>query len=337
VLRALCHSDKTGWTDISDLARVSDLRADPESLVWGEVDVADLGPSDRETMIEEFELDPMAVDDALRPRQRPKLESYDRHRFAVLHQLYELDEHLEKRQISCFVGDAYMLIVHEGAGAALTEARGRLQRDEYTRLGPLYLLYTLVDTIVDEYQQHADRLEEKIETIEDHLVHAASRADETDSSRLRRHRVKGVQLDVYAVKQQLARLRRYAVPLERVLRLIVTNDKGLLSKDARRLFRDVHDHTERIADQIHQVDALSQAVLDLTRGEQAEDLNETQKKLSAWAAIFAIPTVIAGIYGMNYRLFPAARPNEFGFWFAIGLMAAASLALYAYFKNKEWI
>ena len=336
MLRALCHSDETGWTDITDLSTVSDLRADPASLVWGEVDVADLGSNDRETMIEEFELDPMAVDDALRPRQRPKLESYDRHRFAVLHQLYELDEHLEKRQISCFVGDDYMLIVHEGAGEALTEARSRLQRDEYTRLGPLYLLYTLVDTIVDEYQQHADRLEEKIETIEDHVVHAPPRA-RGDSSRMRRRRFKGVQLDVYAVKQQLARLRRYAVPLERVLRLILTSDKGLLAKDVRRLFRDVHDHTERIADQIHQVDALSQAVLDLTRGDQAEDLNETQKKLSAWAAIFAIPTVIAGIYGMNYRLFPPARPNAFGFWFAIGLMALASLALYAYFKNKEWI
>ena len=341
MLRVLCHSEATGWTPVTDVSTVSDLRADRRAgLVWGEIDIDELGRRDIETIAEEFSLDRLALDDAIRPRQRPKLESYEHHHFAVLHELYELQDHLEKRQVSCFVGDDYMLILHEGADRVIDEARDRLTRSNHEPATPLYLLYTLLDTIVDGYQEHADRLEDKVESIEDTVARDAPAAVRGDMpSSARRHRVERVQLEVYSIKQHVARLRRYAVPLERVLHSLITTERERLamSKDARRHFRDVHDHTLRIADQVHQVDVLAQAVLDVIRSEQAENLNEIQKRLTGWAAIFAVPTVIAGIYGMNYRLFPPAEARGSGFWFALGLMAASATTLYLYFKRKEWL
>jgi magnesium transporter len=271
-------------------------------------------------------------------RQRPKLEAYEAHQFAVLHELYEIDGQLEKRQISCFVGDDYTLIIHEGADQLLDEVRIRLGKANFDQLGPTYLLYVLLDAIVDEYQAHADRLEDTIERIEEAAVGGArERVHRTTPSRTQRREDERVQLQLYSIKQQVARLRRYALPLERVLNwLVEKHGRELLPTGTRKLFRDVHDHTLRIADQVRNIDDLAQAVLDLNRSEQAEDLNQIQKKLSGWAAIFAVPTVIAGIYGMNYRLFPH-NDNSFGFWFAVLLMTTCAILLYLYFKNREWL
>ena len=102
------------------------------------------------------------------------------------------------------------------------------------------------------------------------------------------------------------------------------------------LFRDVHDHLMRITDQVKNVDDLAQAVIDLTRAVQAQGLNETSRRLSAWAAIFAIGTLIAGVYGMNFELVPGDG-TLFGFWFAVGLMVLCSVGLYVYFRNKKWL
>jgi magnesium transporter len=146
-----------------------------------------------------------------------------------------------------------------------------------------------------------------------------------------------VQRHLYKLKQRLSRLRRYAVPASRLIDRALDPDQDTrLSEHTKRLFKDVHDHLLRITDQIRNLDELSQAILTLTRSEQADALNETSKKLSAWAAIFAIGTVIAGIYGMNFQLVPADG-SLFGFWFAILLMVLSAGALYLVFKSKKWL
>jgi magnesium transporter len=338
MLTALCHSDETGWTEVADLDRISDLRADPATLVWGEIDMTRLGPADIDTIAREFDLDAMAVEDALKARQRPKLEGYDKHRFAVLHQLYEADGQLEKRQISCFVADDFLLVIHEGAGDLIAGVRRRLTEAGPEAEGALGLLYVLLDNVVDEYGSLADALEENIEAIEDSVVGGArDRVRREASARTDRRRIERVQLQLYSVKQQIARLRRYGLPLERVLLWLVDGrGSNLVSARDSRLFRDVLDHTLRIAEQVHNVDALAQAVLDLNRAEQSADLNESNKKLTGWAAIVAVPTVIAGIYGMNYRLWPADGTAR-GFWIALAVMAATAVSLYSYFKNRGWL
>ena len=146
-----------------------------------------------------------------------------------------------------------------------------------------------------------------------------------------------LQRQIYSVKQRVARLRRYVFHATRLLEW--THDHGgqtLYPPAMANRFRDVHDHLMRITEEVRNVDELVRAVLDFTRGEQAEALNEVTKKLTSWAAIVAVWTVIAGVYGMNFSLVPPTD-SRIGFWFALGLMAATGIALYAYFKRRNWL
>ncbi|HEX2050707.1 MAG TPA: CorA family divalent cation transporter [Actinomycetota bacterium] len=324
MLQATSHSDDAGWTTVDDLDTLSELRARSDRLLWAEADVASLTPGDVATIAEEFGLHPLAVEDAENPRQRPKLEAYENHLFVVVHQLDEVDGQLEAAQIACFVGRNYVLSIHAGATRTLAEATRRWRAEPPSdRHDAAELLHVLVDVVVDDYQAHADRLEARVEELEDIALSTPAAP---------------IQEQVYSVKQQLARLRRYVLPGSRLLEHVVDpgDRQTELSRATRELYRDVHDHLLRITDQIHNVDDLTQAVLDLTHSQQAMALNEVTKKLSAWAAIFAVETLIAGIYGMNFRLVPPDQ-TLFGFWFALALMAVCGVFLYRYFKTRDWM
>lgn len=331
MLRALCHTAGSGWVEVEDLSTISDLRADPQSLVWGELDVTGLTPQDLTTVAEEFDLDSLAVEDSVNLRQRPKLEAYDSHLFTVLHQLDEHLGQLEPRQISCFVGRGYVLVAHAGAGRCVSEARTRLQQqsDEIDR--PARMLHVLVDTVVDDYEAIAGRLEDRIEQLEDQALRAAG------VTAGRRPVPLPEQTHLYSIKQQVSRLRRYALPLTSVLERIGTQgDERVSDEHARRLFQDVHDHTLRIQAQIRNIDDLATAVLDLTRGEQADTLNEINRKLTAWAAIVAVPTLVTSFYGMNVHLLPPAG-SFIGLWLALALMGCGSVGLYVFFRRRGWL
>ncbi|MGH2747274.1 MAG: magnesium transporter CorA family protein [Actinomycetota bacterium] len=323
MIMAVCHTEERGWTDIEDLSRISDLRAQAGNVLWADADVSTLSQEDLGLIAEEFDLHPLAVEDAIHTRQRPKLEPYEKHLFMVLDELDEIDDQLEASQIACFVGDRYLLTLHDGADRLLGQARTRWERERDELPGGIaYLLYALLDTVVDDYQSIADRLETEIEELEE-IVLAAPTAP--------------VQRQVYGLKQQVLRLRRYALPLRRVLDWMVEGEgRASFGDDATELLRDVHDHILRIAEQVANVDDLSGAVLDLSRSAQAHALNEINKKLSAWAAIFAVSAIITGAYGMNYRLFPNLD-GQIGFGFAVALMAVSAGSLYAYFRRKGWL
>ncbi|HEX2239760.1 MAG TPA: CorA family divalent cation transporter [Actinomycetota bacterium] len=322
MLLAVCHSARAGWGEVENLEDLSDLRGKEGNLLWAEADVAQLSPADLDTIAQEFELHPLAVEDAVHTRQRPKLEAYDTHLFAVLHELVEQDGQLEAIQIACFIGQRYVLTIHAGAERTLTEAKRRWARIPTDHQHPSFLLHTVIDVVVDDYQTIADRLEQEMEGLEE-IILATPAAP--------------IQRQLYELKQRLARLRRYVLPGSRVLDWIVDPDtKKPFSDETAALFRDVHDHMTRIGEQVRNVDELTQAILDLTRAEHAEALNETSKKLSAWAAIFAVGTLIAGIYGMNFELIPNEQ-SLFGFLFAIGLTVLCSLVLYINFKKRDWL
>jgi magnesium transporter len=323
MLMAVCHTKEAGWTRVEDLEQLSDLRAEAGNVLWAETDIANLTKQDIETVAEEFGLHTLAVEDAINTRQRPKLDVYENHLFVVFHQLDEdEDRQFDARQVACFVGERYVLTLHEGASRSLDETKARLADLKEPLESPALVVYTLIDTIVDDYQEKADALEGEIEELEE-IVLETPRAP--------------VQRQLYSVKQRLARLRRYVVPGERLLGWVLEPTHGwAFSPRTTELFRDVHDHLLRMVDEIRNVDELSDAVLDLVRTEQNNALSDINKKLSAWAAIFAVGTLIAGIYGMNFALIPKDQ-SLFGFWFAVGLMAFSSVALYFYFKRKGWL
>ena len=322
MLMAVCHTDKEGWTKVEDLATLSDLRGNSDAVLWAESDISGLTQEDIDTISEEFGLHELAVEDAMNTRQRPKLERYPTHLFVVFHQLDDEDGQFEARQIACFIGDRFVLTLHEGAARSLDQAKERLERYEDPIENPALLVYTLLDTVVDDYQAKADALESEIETLEE-IVLETPRAP--------------VQRQLYSLKQQVTKLQHYVLPGERILDWVdAPAGQQPFSGKTIALFRDIHDHLVRMREQVRSVDDLSQAVLDLTRAEQADALSEVSKKLSAWAAIFAIETLIAGIYGMNFQLIPNENSIE-GFYFAIALMVIAGVGVYAYFKRRDWI
>ena len=322
MLMAVCHTSRGGWTRIDDLGTLSDLRAEAGNVLWAEADVKTLTPEDVSLVAGEFGLHELAVEDAMHTRQRPKFETYDEHLFAVFHELDEEDGQYEARQIACFIGDRFVLVLHEGAKRILDVSKQRFQEDSRVLDSPAFLVYTMLDAVVDDYQNKADSVENEIEEIEE-LVLQIPHAP--------------VQRQLYSLKQRLARLRRYVYPGARLLdRVVEPVHPQPFSDETRQLFRDVHDHLLRMTDQIKNSEDLCDAVLDLVRGEQAASLNEVNRRLAAWAAIFAIGTLIAGVYGMNFALVPD-EGSLFGFWFAVALMVIMSIGLFFYFKRKHWL
>jgi magnesium transporter len=321
VLRATAYRDGC-WTEVRDQRTISGL-VTAGTLVWAHADVRRLDPADLATIQEELGLHPLAVEDAVNTRQRPKLESYPTHLFAVAHQLDTVEGQIDARQIACFIGRHWVLTLHEGADRTLAEALARCQRiPKPVDRGPSFVVHTLLDTVVDDYQAIADAIEDEVESLEEALLR-----DPTAPAGKR----------IYSVKQRLARLRRYVVPGSRVLASFVESDReGQVPNETAAYFRDVLDHTLRITDQLRNVEDLVDALLELRRSEQAHQMTDVTKRLTGWAAIIAVPTFIASVYGMNFELVP----NEgelFGFVFAVGLMAATALGLYVFFKRRDWI
>jgi magnesium transporter len=326
-VRAIAHVPGQGWQDVADLTRISNLCEESGVRVWAEADVTTMTPEDVRTIAEEFGLHELAVEDATSTRERPKLEEYDNHLFTVIHELQTIDGQLEPAQIACFVGTRYVLALHAGADRTMAEAKERLLAAKGEIWGgSAFLMHALLDTIVDDYQLIADQLEAETEKMEELLL-GDPRA--------------GSSSQLYTVKQRVARFRRYVLPVSRMVASVV--DQGSLGSNIRLVdthfgtyFRDVHDHTLRITDQVRNIDDLANALVDLVRVEATNAQNEVTKRLTGWAAIIAVPTFIASVYGMNFRLVPADG-QIFGFWFALGLMATSAIALFAYFKNKNWI
>jgi magnesium transporter len=318
----ICHSPETGWQEVRDVSRVSEMRRQAETLLWAEADVSGLTEREIGTIAEEFGLHPLAVEDAIHTKQRPKIDMYQSHIFVVFHQLNEVDGQLEAVQLACFLGNDYLLTIHAGANRTIDEAKRRWSDSDEGMPGhPSFLLHTLMDVVVDEYQVYADALENQMEDLEETVL-----ADPSQR----------VQQPLYSVKQRVARLRRYVLPESRMLDWAVNDNLPNPLPDATaHLFADVEDHLLRIGDQIRNVDELAQAVLDLTHTEQAQRLNEVNRMLAAWAAIFAVGTLIAGVYGMNFELYPFEGSR--GFWFAIGLTVLSSLGLWFNFKRRGWL
>lgn len=326
MLTAIYHTPGEGWRDVTDLTIISNLCNQSGARVWAEADIATLNAADVATIAEEFGLHDLAVEDATEAKERPKLEEYDNHMFVVMHELQAHDGQLEPVQIACFIGTRYVLILHAGAQRTLDEAKRRLREStEEIWGGSAYLMHTLLDAIVDDYQHIADELEQEIERLEDEILSDPRAAAQTH---------------LYTIKQRLARFRRYVLPASRMLAGVVeqgtfASSIALVDTPFGAAFRDVHDHTLRIADQVRNIEDLSDAMIELVRVEATNAQNEVTKRLTGWAAIIAVPTYIASVYGMNYQLVP--NHETYGFFFALGLMASTAIGLYAFFKKRGWI
>ena len=338
---ALCRTGEDGWAPVEDLDEVMRLRRDPAAMVWIEGDVSGMTDEQVRELARGFELDPLAIEDALSPRQRPKLEAYPHHQLLVVHQLDEdEDDQLVPRQLAAFVGEGFAVVLHHAADRLVAEARRRVQGSD-RRPDPSgdRLMHLIVDAAVDDDEAHATRVSEEIEDLEAEALGTARSRERRDAPSAARAPLPS-QFHLYTLKQQLSTLRRYAVPVGAALERRHSSDgsRGASGDgEVERLFRDVHDHVVRLAAQVRGSNELIDGVIELARALQGDQLNEINKKLTGWAAVVAASALIAGLYGVNYRLLPPLALGRWGFAYVAALMLATSGAVYLFFKRRGWL
>ncbi|HZR83519.1 MAG TPA: magnesium/cobalt transporter CorA [Candidatus Binatia bacterium] len=272
-----------------------------------------------------FHLHDLAVEDALRAHQRPKIEEYGQSLFIVVRtaRWNEQNKKVEYGETDMFVGSNYFVTVRHGPSAPYAEVRARAESVPHLlRKGPSYALYAVLDFMVDNYFPVFDQLEGTVEDLEDRLFR-----DDPNPRFTRR---------VYQVRRELGRFKRVVTPLLEVLARQTRADLKLVSDDIRPYFRDVYDHLVRINESLEQLRETVHSALEASLALISVKQNETMQMLAAWAAILAIPTVVAGVYGMNVDWLPGAHFLG-GSPPIVGATLVACGLLYWRFKKSGWL
>ncbi len=278
----------------------------------------------------EFGLHPLAVEDAVKAHQRPKLERYDDMLFMVVKtcryvehdELTSTTEVITSGEVMVFVGADYVVTVRHGEHTPLHGLRERLTGNtKLLRHGPAAVLYAIADLVVDAYVEVAGQVAADVDELEE-SVFSPRRTDDIGR--------------IYQLKRRLLELRRSVSPLAVPLQTLAERDLQLIPAPMRAYFRDVDDHLSRVGDQITGFDELLTSILQASLARVSLDDNEDVRKISAWAAIAVVPTAVAGIYGMNFDNMPELH-WRFGYPLLMTLLLAACLLLYRQFKRSGWL
>ncbi len=305
-----------------DPARVSDLIGDPENLVWLDLEE----PTDTELSLieEEFSFHPLAMEDARHRNQRPKLEPYEGFYFLVAYGLTMDGGGLTTSEIHAFVGTGYLVTLRYAPAYDLSRVLKRWERQPaMTREGGGWLLYALLDDVVDGYFTVVDAFQDATEGVEEGVF------QESPSEQ------KELQEEIFRLKKQVIEFRRLVAPLREVL-AVLQQDPRLVTDALRAYYRDVQDHVVRTQEFIDNVRELLTTALEAYLSQVGNRLNIIMKQVTSWAAILLVPTLIAGIYGMNFRFMPELD-WRLGYPMALGMMAVAGFLLFRLFRKRDWL
>ncbi|MGW0498419.1 magnesium and cobalt transport protein CorA [Streptomyces sp. NPDC003007] len=280
----------------------------------------------------EFGLHPLAVEDALKAHQRPKLEVYDDSLFVVLKPVaYEpRSDTVSSGEIMIFLGDSFVVTVRHGEGSPLKAVRGRLEQEpELLVKGPTAVLYAVADATVDHYLDVATELQTDLEGLEAEVFSPDGGGTRNTASR------------IYDFKRQVLEFRRATGPLAPPMsRLAGTASIGVtvpfVDDRARPFFRDVSDHLTRVNESVENLDRLVSDILSAHLAQMSVRQNDDMRKISAWAAMAAIPTMLAGIYGMNFEHMPELR-WVWSYPALLVLMATLEVMVFRLFKRRGWL
>ncbi|MGV9253188.1 magnesium/cobalt transporter CorA [Streptomyces sp. NPDC003697] len=293
-------------------------------------------PSQKEfdLVSQEFGLHPLAVEDALKAHQRPKLEVYDDSLFVVLKPVvYEpQSDTVSTDEIMIFLGDSFVVTVRHGEGDGLSAVRNRLEQEpEMLGKGPTSVLYAIADTTVDHYLDVATELQTDLEELETEVFTPEQGGSRNTASR------------IYNFKRQITEFRRATGPLAPAMSRLAGSGTGafgtavpFVADKARPFFRDVSDHLTRVNESVEGLDRLVSDILSAHLAQISVQQNDDMRKISAWAAMAAIPTMIAGIYGMNFEHMPELRWT-WSYPVVIVVMAVLEAVLYRLFKRRGWL
>jgi magnesium transporter len=293
----------------------------PETFVW--VALRDADAVEIAKMQEEFCLHELAVEDAARGHQRPKIEEYGESLFAVV-QTVELDgDNLTCGEVAVFVGANYTLSVRRNASQGFLGVRSRAEREPHLlKKGPAFVLYALMDAVVDRYFPVVDMIESELEAIEEKIF--TQRAQRDSIERL------------YELKRKSLVLRHAVMPLMEAVGHLHGGRVPVLVAGVEDYFRDVHDHLFRIAGQLDAIRDTISTAIQVNLSIVAIDESEVNKRLAAWAAIFAVFTAFAGVWGMNFEVMPELK-WRYGYEAALAVMFGVVGYLYWRFKKSGWL
>jgi magnesium transporter len=273
----------------------------------------------------EFNLHPLAVEDAIKAHQRPKLETYGDALFMVLKTARYVDpeEVIALGEIMLFVGSDFIVTVRHGQQSQLTQVRERIEADpDHLRCGTGAVLHAILDQVVDDYFPATRGVEDDIEEIETQVF---SHARDNPAER------------IYKLKREVLEFYRATAPLADPLERLARGEySDIVHEQVQSYFRDVYDHLLRIVGALEGFRDLLTSVLEANLTQVSVRQNDDMRKISAWVAIAAVPTMIAGIYGMNFEHMPELRWT-FGYPLAVGVMLFICVGLYRYFKRVGWL
>ncbi|WP_155056421.1 magnesium and cobalt transport protein CorA [Streptomyces blattellae] len=327
-----CVTYRDGARDVvgGDLVdAVRRVRKHGDGFVW-------LGlhePTDQEFagIAELFDLHPLAVEDAIEAHQRPKLERYDETLFAVFktvcyvehEELTATSEVVNTGEIMVFVGREFVITVRHGRHGSLGPLREELESaPQQLAQGPAAVLHAIADHVVDDYLSVTDSVQADIDLVETAVF--AENGARVDPGR------------IYQLKRELLELKRAVVPLSRPLEDLATRQIRVVDPEIQAYFRDVSDHLLRAKEQIAAFDELLNSILQAHLAQVTVAQNEDMRKITAWAAIIAVPTMVCGVYGMNFDHMPELH-WRLGYPLVIAVISVACLTLYRGFRRNGWL
>ncbi|MFF8999515.1 magnesium/cobalt transporter CorA [Streptomyces achromogenes] len=321
------HRSEEGPSDLSDA--LAGARA-AGGFVW--IGLHEPSEQEFDLVTQEFGLHPLAVEDALKAHQRPKLEVYDDSLFMVLKPVvYEPEsDAVSAGEVMVFVGESFVVTVRHGEGSPLAAVRQRLEREpEMLDKGPTSVLYAIADATVDHYLEVATELQNDLDELETEVFRPDTGGSRNTASR------------IYTFKRQILEFRRATGPLALPLaRLAGSGPLGasvpFVHDKSRPFFRDVGDHLTRVNESVEALDRLVSDILSAHLAQMSVRQNDDMRKISAWAAMAAVPTMIAGIYGMNFDHMPELH-WLWSYPAVIVLMAVLEVLLYRLFKRRGWL
>lgn len=304
-----------------DIDRIGELAGSPDRFVW--IGLYEPGEELLRKIQRQFGLHDLAIEDALRAHQRPKLELYGESLFLVMRTAQLVDGKILFGETHVFVGRGYLVSIRHGSSMPYTSVRSRCESTpRLLRKGEDFALYALMDFIVDNYFPVVDALETQVDEIEDNVFEASF--ERRDIER------------IHDLRRQLLTLRRAVSPLLDVCNRLARFDLPLIDEDTHPYFRDVHDHVIRVNESIDTLRDLLTAALEANLQLASVRQNEVMKKLAGWAAILAVPTAVAGIYGMNFRYMPELS-WRYGYPATMAFILALCGYLYYRFRRAGWL
>ena len=274
---------------------------------------------------ENYNIHPLTLEDIVNTSQRPKIDEYEHYVFVVIKMLYyDKDELVVSEQVSFILGSNYVLSFQEADGDVFDSVRDRIRtkKGRIRSLGADYLLYALIDSVVDHYFEIIETMGNKIEEMEDHLFSGNPKEEITTQ--------------IQSLKREVLKVRRAIFPLREIINRIEKTEHKLIHKKTIHFFRDIYDHIIQVSENIDIYREMIWGLMDMYMTTISNKMNEVMKVLTIIATIFIPLTFIAGIYGMNFENIPELS-YKYGYFVLWGIMIALFIGMIFYFKRKKWL